>query len=77
MSKMNVFHFHIVDDQSYPYQSRLYPQLSDQGSYNSKDIYSQNDINEIIEFARERGIRVIVEFDSPGFILLVLVLSVL
>ena len=73
---MNVFHFHIVDDQSYPYQSRLYPQLSDQGSYNTKDIYSQSDINDIILFARERGIRVIVEFDSPGLIfpLLVVVL---
>ena len=65
-SKMNVFHFHIVDDQSFPYQSRLYPQLSEQGAYNRKQIYSQTDIGDIIEFARQRGIRVIIEFDSPG-----------
>jgi hexosaminidase len=65
-SKLNVFHFHIVDDQSFPYESRTYPELSDHGAYSKRDIYSQSDIAELIEFARQRGIRVVVEFDSPG-----------
>lgn len=65
-SKMNVFHFHIVDDQSFPYQSRAYPQMSGAGAYDETHVYSQNDISELIEFARQRGIRVVVEFDSPG-----------
>ncbi len=65
-SKMNVFHFHIVDDQSFPYESRTYPELSDKGAYNRQDVYSQTDIADLIEFARQRGIRVVIEFDSPG-----------
>ena len=65
-SKMNVFHFHIVDDQSFPYESRTYPQLSAKGAYNRQDVYSPNDIADLLEFARQRGIRVVIEFDSPG-----------
>jgi hexosaminidase len=65
-SKMNVFHFHIVDDQSFPYESRVYPQLSETGAYDKQCVYSQADIAELIEFARQRGIRVVIEFDSPG-----------
>lgn len=65
-SKMNVFHFHIVDDEAFPYQSRAYPQLSDAGAYDASHIYSQEDLADLIEFARQRGIRVFVEFDTPG-----------
>jgi len=65
-SKMNVFHFHIVDDEAFPYQSRAFPQLSEAGAYDATHVYSQDDLADLIEFARQRGIRVFVEFDSPG-----------
>lgn len=67
-SKFNVFHFHIVDDQSFAYDSITYPELSQKGAFDRRHIYSQSDITELLEFARQRGIRVFIEFDTPGLL---------
>ncbi|KAI6205588.1 hypothetical protein M3Y94_00809200 [Aphelenchoides besseyi] len=65
-NKMNLLHWHIVDSQAFPYVSKKYPNLSDKGAYTQSHVYSKNTVQEIIDHAKMRGIRVMAEFDTPG-----------
>ncbi len=62
--KLNVFHWHLSDDQGFRIESKTFPLLQAKGSDGL--YYTQNDVRGILEYARDRGIRVIPEFDMPG-----------
>ena len=62
--KMNVFHWHLTEYQGFRIESKIYPKLHEMGS--EGNYYSQEDIKEVINYAADRGIRVIPEFDMPG-----------
>jgi hexosaminidase len=62
--KLNVLHWHLSEDQGFRVESKRFPRLHELGS--NGDYYTQDQIREIVAFARDRGIRVVPEFDVPG-----------
>ena len=63
-AKLNVFHWHLTDDQGWRIESKLYPRLHQRAS--DGQYYRQKEIREIVAYASLRGIRVVPEFDAPG-----------
>src|SRR5262249_16772396 len=62
--KLNVLHWHLSDDQGFRVEGKRFPklqQMSSDGQY-----YTQEQIKDVIAYARDRGIRVVPEFDVPG-----------
>ncbi len=62
--KLNVLHWHLSEDQGFRVESRRYPRLQELGS--DGRYYTQQEIRDLVAYARDRGIRVVPEFDLPG-----------
>jgi hexosaminidase len=62
--KLNVFHWHLSDNEGIRVESRKFPKLQEEGSDGLH--YTQEEMRDLIAYARDRGIRVVPEFDMPG-----------
>src|SRR5207245_5557125 len=58
------FHWHLSENQGFRIESKKFPKLHQLGSDGL--YYTQDEVHELIAYARDRGIRVIPEFDMPG-----------
>jgi hexosaminidase len=63
-AKLNVFHWHLSDDQGFRAESKKFPRLTEVAS--EGEFYTQDQLREVVAYARARGIRVVPEFDMPG-----------
>ena len=91
--KMNVFHWHLTDDQGWRIEIKSLPRLTEVGAWRAKRVgawwqrrpqqpgekatyggyYTQEDIKEVLEYAKKRYVRVVPEIDVPGHSLAILV----
>ena len=62
--KMNVFHWHLTDDQGFRVESKIYPKLQKLASDGL--FYTQAQITDVVNYASNLGIRIVPEFDVPG-----------
>mgnify|MGYP002004281424 CR=1 FL=1 len=70
--KMNVFHWHLTEDQGWRIEINKYPLLNSVGSWRNDSLgkyggyYTKKQIKEIVEYAKKRHIKVIPEIELPG-----------
>lgn len=65
-NKMNYFQWHITDAASFPMYTNSRPEMAYYGSYSPRQVYYSEDIQQIVEYARYRGINIIPELNGPG-----------
>jgi hexosaminidase len=75
MYKMNVFHWHLTEDQGWRLEIKKYPALTQAGAwrrettYDGKPyggFYTQAEVCEVVEYAKRRFITVVPEIEMPG-----------
>lgn len=80
--KLNVFHWHLTDDQGWRLQILRYPLLTEVGSRRTESplagdrdsgdgvpcggFYTQDEVRDVVSYAAERQIRVVPEIEMPG-----------
>jgi N-acetyl-beta-hexosaminidase len=69
--KMNVFHWHLTENDGWRVEIKKYPKLTEVGAFvadgpEQQGFYTQDDIREIVAYAAERHIMVVPEIDVPG-----------
>ncbi|VXD07262.1 Beta-N-acetylhexosaminidase [Enterobacterales bacterium 8AC] len=63
-AKLNVFHWHLTDDQGWRFASERYPKLQQLAS--DGHFYTREQMQQVVAYATARGIRVVPEIDLPG-----------
>lgn len=70
--KMNVFHWHLTEDQGWRIEMKKYPKLTEIGSWRIENgkryggYYTQTDIREVVEYAKQRFVTIVPEIEMPG-----------
>src|SRR5690606_12614742 len=72
LHKLNVFHWHLTDDQGWRIAIDAFPKLTDVAAYRSRDgvryggFYTKEEVREVVAYAAARCIEVVPEIEMPG-----------
>ncbi len=71
--KFNHMHWHLTDDQGWRIEIKKYPKLTSVGAKRTEadgsiteGFYTQEEVREIVEYARQRHIQIVPELEIPG-----------
>lgn len=71
--KLNRMHWHLTDDQGWRVEIKKYPKLTEVGARRTEadntvtqGYYTQEEIKDVVEYARQRHVEIIPELEIPG-----------
>lgn len=67
-NKLNTFHWHVTDSNSFPLVLKSLPKMAYYGAHSASQIYTTEDVRHLVEYGRIRGIRVLPELDAPAHV---------
>lgn len=67
-NKLNYFHWHISDSASFPLLMSSLPKMAKYGPYSSEEVYTAEDVVDLVQYAKLRGIRIVPEIDAPAHV---------
>eukprot|EP00035_Acanthoeca_spectabilis_P010722 m.189571 g.189571 ORF g.189571 m.189571 type:complete len:649 (+) comp15111_c0_seq4:125-2071(+) len=65
-NKLSVFHWHIVEIDSFPLELDSFPQLAKNAAFATNQVYTKAQVAEIVDYGRAMGVRVVPEIEMPG-----------
>ncbi|KNC82225.1 hypothetical protein, variant [Sphaeroforma arctica JP610] len=66
-NKLNLLHWHMSDNIAFPFDSLKWPKLAKYGAHlYPSHTYTPIDVSMIVEYAKRKGVQVMIEIDSPG-----------
>lgn len=68
LNKLNVLHWHITDDESFPLLLSNYSKITNATKFWETAIFTKSDVKHLVEYASIRGVSIIPEIDSPAHV---------
>ncbi|KAK9887242.1 hypothetical protein WA026_021089 [Henosepilachna vigintioctopunctata] len=66
-TKLNILHLHLTDSVSFPMKLKDLEWLSN-GAYDDESLYTEEDIEDLIQYSTLRGVKLILEIDAPSHV---------
>ena len=68
MNKLNTLHWHVTDTQSFPIEVASEPRMAQYGAYSPEQVYSAQEVAQLVQYGRQRGVRLMPELDAPAHV---------
>jgi hexosaminidase len=68
LSKLNILHWHLSDDEAFTIQLASHPELAEASAFKKGQFYTIEQVKQLINLAKKNGVSIIPEIDTPGHV---------